>query len=104
DGVGADGVDAQLLEEGDIALAELLVGQRVDVVSSLVVRLALGRGVLLVGNALHEELGPVLVEELLTLDVDGRQLGGSQARQSEHGKLGETHCECRSSSSVRRKK
>lgn len=62
DGVGADGVGAELLEEGDIAAAGGGVGEGV---AEVLCREAAARrgGVLLVRDALDEELGAVLVEE-----------------------------------------
>lgn len=86
DGVGADGVGAELLEEGDVAAAGGGVGEGVAEVLGREAA-AGGRGVLLVGDALDEELGAVFVEEfgalggLEGLDSEGRAKGGE----------GETH-------------
>lgn len=66
--VGSDGVDAELLENRHISLADLLIGERVNI-------LIAARGVtprasaclLLVGNTLDEELVAALGEELGSL-------------------------------------
>lgn len=63
DGVGADGVGAELLEEGDVAAAGGGVGEGVAE-ARVVDALARGRGVLLIGDAFYEELRAVFVEEL----------------------------------------
>ncbi|KAI6770993.1 hypothetical protein HG531_009848 [Fusarium graminearum] len=65
-GVGSDDVGTELLEERDIALTSLLVGERVDV-GLLTGALTSSSRVLLVSDTLHEELGSVGVEELGTL-------------------------------------
>ena len=67
DGVGTDGVGTKLLEQRNITLAGLLIGQGVDEVLLLLESGTSSGGVLLVGNTLHEELGAVGVEELLAL-------------------------------------
>lgn len=73
DGVGTDDVGAGSSQDGDISLAEGLVGERVDVVGAAGGSLGSlrGAGVLLVRNTLDVELGAVLVEEVLALCDDG---------------------------------
>src|SRR5699024_2770029 len=67
--------------------------QRVDVLGCLVAGGASGGRVLLVGDALHEKLGAVLVEELGALHLDGLQLGEGAPREGEerHRKLRQRH-------------
>jgi hypothetical protein len=88
DGISTDGVDAELLQQRHVLLAKVGLGERILVRFRVVVGLAHGGRLLLVGDTLHEELGAILVEELLTLDVNGGKLSGGIARQREHGNLG----------------
>lgn len=74
DGVGSDGVGAELLEQRNIALAGHGIGERVDELG-LAGGGTAGRALLLVSNTLHEELGAVLVEELLALHIKQLALG-----------------------------
>jgi hypothetical protein len=92
DGVGADHVGAQLLEQGDVLPAPWRIRERVDVFDGFA-RAAACACVLLVGDALDVELGAILVEELGALDVDG----GESQRLADQGRgrenLGEHHLE-----------
>ena len=90
DGVSTDNVGAQLLQVGDITLAAVSIGQGVDVVVAAATTVT-GAVVGLVGNTTDVELSTVLVEELLSLNLNGREVGSQgrsqQGQTSEDGVL-----------------
>ncbi len=80
DGVGSDGVGAELLEKGDVSSAGGWVREGVGEFGVLDTG-AGGPGILLVGNALDVELRSVLVEEFGALEGgSGMSLGLSRDR------------------------
>lgn len=95
DGVSADDVGAELDQVGNVTLAALDIGQRVDIVEAGAAGTAGRAGVVgLVGDTTDKELGTVVgVEELLPLDLNGRNSGQGRAHEGQTGENGVLHDE-----------
>jgi hypothetical protein len=68
DGIGSNGIDAKLLEDGNIPFASRLIGERVNIfVTARGVTPWASSCLLLIGDTLQEELVSALGEELRSL-------------------------------------
>lgn len=99
DSVSADDVGAKLGQVWDVTLAALDVGQRVEIVDAGAAGAAGRAGVVgLVGDTADEELGTVVgVEELLALDLNGRESSDGRAHKGQASENGVLHDERESS-------
>jgi len=92
DSVGADDIGSEADQIGDIALAALGIGQRVNVVIVTAGAAITGAVVGLVGDTTDVELGAVVgVEELLALNFNGGHRGHSRSQEGQAGENGVFH-------------